>query len=86
VYGIITQAGGDIRIYSELGLGTTFNILLPVTRESASTGNVVRRTRQAGGGETILVVEDEDAIREVTRRILSRNGYNVLIASGGPRL
>jgi PAS domain S-box-containing protein len=83
-YGIITQAGGDIRIYSELGLGTTFNILLPVTRETGAARSALRRSRHIGGGETILVVEDEDAIREVTRRILSRNGYNVLIASGGP--
>jgi hypothetical protein len=83
-YGIITQAGGDIRIYSEPGLGTTFNILLPVTSATAMVRAADRRNRQVGGGETVLVVEDEDAIREVTRRILSRNGYNVIIASGGP--
>lgn len=83
VYGVVTQAGGDVRIYSELGLGTTFNILLPVTAETAGR-QVGRKAGQIGGDETILVVEDEDAIREVTRRILSRHGYTVLVASGGP--
>jgi PAS domain S-box-containing protein len=85
VYGIITQAGGHIEIQSVPGAGTTFTTLLPV---SAATPAVVVeepvRLPLSQGGETVLVVEDEDALREVTRRILTRNGYRVLTAASGP--
>jgi len=81
-YGIITQAGGALRIYSEPGLGTTLDVLLPMTEQVR-----VQETRPAepapGAGQTVLVVEDEAALREVTRRLLSRNGYQVLAAAGG---
>ena len=81
-YGIITQAGGTLRIYSEPGLGTTLEILLPMTEEaSAQEPRPAEPAR--GAGQTVLVVEDEDALREVTRRLLSRNGYQVLVAAGG---
>jgi CheY-like chemotaxis protein len=83
VYGIVTQAGGDVQIHSEAGLGTTITLLLPATDESAATAEQARPAERPGGGETILVVEDEAAIREVVRRILSRNGYQVLIAGSG---
>ena len=86
VYGIITQAGGDIRIYSEPGHGTTFTILLPATtsaRQAAPPNRASPDQPRSGGGETVLVVEDEDALREVTRRILARNGYQVLTAASG---
>jgi signal transduction histidine kinase len=83
VYGIITQAGGVAKIYSEAGIGMTFTALLPATEE-------VRRVAAsatppgAGGAETVLVVEDEEAMRDVVERILSRNGYRVLTAANGP--
>ncbi|HYN93397.1 MAG TPA: PAS domain S-box protein [Pilimelia sp.] len=84
VYGIITQAGGHVRIYSRPGVGTTVTTMIPTTDERPATaedaGPAARRT---GGGETVLVVEDEDAMREVTRRILERNGYAVLTAPRG---
>jgi PAS domain S-box-containing protein len=85
VYGTITQTGGQISIYSELGVGTTISALVPATTESLP---VVERPAEpdagtAGGGETVLVVEDEDAMREVTERILTRNGYRVMTAAGG---
>jgi len=87
-YGIISQAGGDVQIYSEIGHGTTVNILLPVTARSAAAPSVaeqqpVSRDRDDHGADTILIVEDEDALREVTRRILARSGYQVLTAAGG---
>jgi two-component system cell cycle sensor histidine kinase/response regulator CckA len=84
VYGIITQAGGTVQIYSEPGIGTTFTILLPVTDVQAQEV-VPEETdeRLAGHGATVLVVEDEDALREVTSRILVRGGYTVLTADGG---
>jgi len=86
VYGIITQAGGEIHIYSELGIGTTFHLLLPATEEALEEPeeSVPTAQRTHGGGETILVVEDEPAIREVARRILERHGYQVILAGTGP--
>ncbi|MDI6105819.1 PAS domain S-box protein [Actinoplanes sp. NEAU-A12] len=84
VYGIITQAGGTVQIYSEPGVGTTFTILLPATDVEA-TANAPEDTAAGltGHGATVLVVEDESALREVTCRILTRGGYTVLAADGG---
>src|SRR6266487_1846572 len=83
VYGIITQAGGHVRIYSEPGLGTIITALLPVTEQAASAGLAPPAEPQRGHGETVLVVEDEAAMREVTRRILARNGYHVVAVASG---
>ena len=83
VYGIITQAGGSARIYSESGIGTTVNLLLPVTDLAPSPHGEPPPRPVRGRGEVVLVVEDEAALREVTQRILARNGYEVLVASNG---
>ncbi|HEY5985241.1 MAG TPA: ATP-binding protein [Streptosporangiaceae bacterium] len=83
VYGIISQAGGTVRIYSEPGLGTTVNMLLPVTERVARVKERPSQELEGGGGELVLVVEDEPTMREVTRRILDRHGYRVLVARGG---
>jgi two-component system, cell cycle sensor histidine kinase and response regulator CckA len=72
VFGILSQADGHIQIYSEHEKGTTISITLPVTDQRTPTG------------ETVLVVEDEEALREVTKRIFTRNGYQVLTAADGP--
>jgi PAS domain S-box-containing protein len=82
VYGIITRAAGHLEVSSEPGAGTTFTILLPATGRDA-VAQPGTRPGWRGGGETILVVEDEPAILEVTRRILSRHGYRVITASSG---
>jgi PAS domain S-box-containing protein len=80
VYGIVKQSGGDVQISSEPGVGTTFTVLLPVTDDApAELEAPVARAAPSGGGETVLVVEDEPAIREVARRILRRSGYEVLM-------
>jgi signal transduction histidine kinase len=87
VYGIITQAGGHADIRSALGAGTTFTAQLPATdqTQATATADAPPATHQIShGGETVLVVEDEEALREVTRRILTRNGYQVLTADSGP--
>ena len=84
VYGILTQASGDIRINSEPGHGTTFTVMLPVTSEGATPPAEPVPYRRTPKGETVLVVEDEAALREVTRRIFSRNGYKVITAASGP--
>ena len=84
VYGIIQQAGGQTRIYSEPGIGTTFTVLLPATerqRVPVERSAVLPAPR---GEETILLVEDEQALREVTRRILAGAGYQVIVAESGP--
>jgi len=84
IYGIITQADGHAQIYSEPGLGTTFTALLPATNQAPAPAEPpIPDTTRARGGETVLVVEDEDAMREVTRRILARNGYQVITAATG---
>ncbi len=84
IYGIVHQAGGNVRIYSEPGIGTTITVMLPVTEQAADAAR--RSAAEAdnrGNGELLLVVEDEAALREVARRILSRNGYRVIVASDG---
>ena len=84
VYGIIAQAEGHIQIYSEPGAGTTFSIMLPVTAEAAIAVSEHVPYQRSPKGETILVVEDEEALREVARRIFARNGYHVITAASGP--
>jgi PAS domain S-box-containing protein len=83
VYGIVKQAGGRLRIYSEPGLGTMLTALLPATEQEPAAAVTSAAQAQRGRGETILVVEDESAMREVSRRILARNGYTVIVASSG---
>jgi PAS domain S-box-containing protein len=84
VYGIITQAGGDVRLHSVPGTGTTISVLLPATEAPLATPAppAAPRSRTVRGG-TVLVVEDEDALREVACRIMSRHGYQVLQAASG---
>ncbi|MEV4275426.1 PAS domain S-box protein [Actinoplanes xinjiangensis] len=85
VYGIITQAGGYAGVQSSVGAGTVVTALFPVTRELPATITASAGPAQPQrGGETILVVEDEEALRAVTERILTRHGYHVLSAGGGP--
>jgi PAS domain S-box-containing protein len=83
IYGIVTQAEGNVRIYSEPRIGTTVTVLLPVTDRSAPVAQKPSGTIEGGGNELVLVVEDEPAMREVTRRILARNGYEVIAAANG---
>jgi PAS domain S-box-containing protein len=84
VYGIIRQSGGDIRVRSEPGKGTTFTIWLPRTEEVSSAREPYELVVDAPHGrETILVVEDEDPVRRMVRETLEDAGYTVLEASGG---
>ena len=83
VYGIVTEAGGDVQITSEPGQGTCFILLLPATEGPLHTDEPVATTRRGSSGETVLICEDEPAIREVTRRLLARHGYEVLLAEDG---
>ena len=83
VHGIITQAGGRVQIRSEPGLGSTVTVVLPVTEQTAHDVPSPRTEAHLGHGETVLVAEDEPAMREVTRRILARNGYHVVAVASG---
>ena len=81
VYGIVKQSGGDIRVYSEPEKGTVFKIYLPVVDEgveAVQAGDAV--LEQLRGTETVLVVEDNDLVRKVSRRVLEQYGYRVLEA------
>jgi two-component system cell cycle sensor histidine kinase/response regulator CckA len=85
VYGIVTQAGGHLEVHSELGRGTEFKIYLPAVDETPSPGTrSFHGTHPAPhGDETILLVEDEDAVRKTTKVTLQSLGYTVLEARNG---
>src|SRR4051794_304240 len=83
VYGIVKQSGGFIRVVSEPGSGTEFRIYLPsVSDAPASIPDAEQRPVQ-GGSETILLVEDEPALRRKLQQILEQAGYEVLVAADG---
>jgi two-component system cell cycle sensor histidine kinase/response regulator CckA len=84
VYGIVRQSGGHIWVYGELGLGSTFKICLPRELSVKATATRLQAVQEpARGTETVLVVEDEEALRKVARRALETAGYTVLTAAAG---
>lgn len=85
VYGIVKQSGGNIWVYSEPGMGTVFKVYLPRI-DDATASTIARQEQEAiapRGTETILLVEDEDVVRGLTKNILMQAGYNVLDARSG---
>ncbi|HEY5490545.1 MAG TPA: ATP-binding protein, partial [Gemmatimonadaceae bacterium] len=82
-FGIAQQAGGHIGVYSEEGVGTTMKVYLPRRREVAAAASRHLERASVRGVETILLVEDEPAVRRVSARMLEGQGYRVLLASSG---
>jgi CheY-like chemotaxis protein len=81
VYGVVRQSGGHIWVYSELGLGTTFKIYLPCAGQPARVQQPPAAPAESfRGSETILLVEDEEALRGLARSLLEDSGYTVLEA------
>ncbi|HXM16776.1 MAG TPA: ATP-binding protein, partial [Candidatus Eremiobacteraceae bacterium] len=96
VYGIVKQSGGYIWVYSELHHGTTFKVYLPRVEEAVESAvaaggaaKPAEPAKELSGRETILLVEDEPELRELTRTVLAARGYNVIeamSAEGAERL
>ncbi len=89
LYGFIKQSEGHVRIYSEAGQGTTFKVYLPYCREDAVDQAVepaedLQASLRAGAGETVLVVEDEAAVRILVTETLDELGYSAIEAVDGP--
>ena len=84
VYGIVKQSNGDILVYSEKGEGTTLKIYLPHVKKKVEKADKPKTiTQLPQGKETILLVEDEDEVRNLTARMLKKQGYTVLEAKEG---
>jgi CheY-like chemotaxis protein len=83
VYGIVKQSGGYIWVYSEVDRGTTFKIHLPRVEEKPEPVEAPRRVEERRGTETILLVEDEAAVRSLVSGVLEGGGYKVLVARNG---
>jgi two-component system, cell cycle sensor histidine kinase and response regulator CckA len=83
VHGIVVQSGGEIRVATEVGKGTTFQIFLARSREAPSAPEAFEDTSVAPQPATVLLVEDEPAVRSLARRVLERKGFNVRSAASG---
>ena len=84
IYGIVKQAGGHIWLYSEPGRGTTFKLYFPRVDEPVEEGGAdAGEPRDAARRGTVLVVEDEPAVRDMTRQVLRRAGWNVIEVANG---
>ena len=83
VYGAVQQSGGHIWLYSEVGQGTSFKIYLPRVDAVHAPAPVAEAAVVLDGSETVLVAEDEDAVRQIIERALQARGYRVMVARNG---
>jgi CheY-like chemotaxis protein len=84
VHGIVHQSSGEVTVESTPGVGSVFTVSLPRVRERPGASAPVEERDSRPGSETILLVEDEDVVRDLTRRVLERQGYTVLACADGP--
>jgi len=82
-YGIVKSSKGCIQVESKKGQGTTFKIFFPVMKSVTESAKGPSKSQALGGSETILVVDDEEVVRDLTTEVLSVHGYNVLPAQDG---
>lgn len=83
VYGIVKQSGGYVMVQSEKGNGTTLNIYLPRVEDEADLNTIPAPSAAQGGSETVLLVEDEESVRQLVRETLQTRGYRVIEAENG---
>jgi len=83
VYGIVKQHNGHITVYSEIGKGTTFRLYFPTIPADEEPEEEITGVMPAFGTETVLLVDDEEFVRELGARILTKYGYTVLLAENG---
>jgi CheY-like chemotaxis protein len=83
VYGIAKRSGGTVNLYSEPGSGTSVKVYLPLSARADADVLPITAAIPAGGWETVLLVEDEDAVRNFVRTALESKGYRVLVAASG---
>lgn len=81
--GVVNQHGGCIDVYSEVGVGTTFHVYLPISRVTSDLVEQVEEGPISGGTETILLADDHDGVREMTVEVLEALGYHVILAGDG---
>jgi len=84
VFGIVKQSGGQIFVHSEPEMGTTFKVYLPFVEAEVQMQAVEEHEQPITGAETVLLVEDEDGVRDSAAEYLRESGYTVLTAKGGP--
>ncbi|MDQ6708281.1 MAG: response regulator, partial [Acidobacteriota bacterium] len=83
VYGIVKQSSGAIDVYSELGFGTSVKVYFPRVDRMAAPEAAKETHEAAGGLETVLVAEDDEAVRHLVRKALEKGGYSLLVAASG---
>jgi two-component system, cell cycle sensor histidine kinase and response regulator CckA len=81
VHGIVLRSGGSIGVYSGLGVGTSFKVYLPRGEAALIAAPEIPAAPSRSATQTVLIVEDSDALRELARRLLERDGYSVLLAA-----
>jgi CheY-like chemotaxis protein len=84
VHGIVKEHGGDIRVYSEIGKGTTFNVYLPLLEDAKDSKAEAASRKYPSGNERILLVDDEEPIVQMVKMMLEKLGYRITVRTSSP--